>query len=71
MVCSVPNLLRSPVRPVLGPVVQPLAHARSRGGGVPSGYLALRYKDGNGNYRSLIYNSGAAVYRVLAYKREA
>ena len=31
MVCSVPNLLRSPVRPVLGPVVQSLAHARLKG----------------------------------------
>lgn len=28
-----PNLLRSPVRPVLGPVVQSLVHARSKGGG--------------------------------------
>ena len=33
MVCSVPNLLRSPVRPVLGPVVQSLTHARRKGGG--------------------------------------
>lgn len=32
VVCSVPNLLRSPVQPVLGTVAQPLAHALRKGG---------------------------------------